>query len=247
MIEYGLKRAAQLTENENRGIREVAIALARVILIAAGVVDPQLEIKTEAAAPIVGLRQKTYELLHFVVEPTNAEKEALRASEGLVFLPMTPQSYAEIVIEDPGHFWDNEIDYVIGRSALQNFVPPVAVEVGLRETDLALPDSFNKSRAVALQMIEDYSQEVEREFPGFKAIMLPVTGYTSTDRAYSRRNPGKVLFKNCFAWSLDDFSEVRAAGAGRCSPSGRFDVGSWSAGSGGSNVGVVPAVVKISG
>lgn len=191
------------------------------------------------------LRQRAYDFLPFVVEPSNEEKRALREKRGLVFLPMTSQSYAQVVAEDPNYFWDKELDYANSRPALRDFVPPVAVEVGLREVDLALPGSFNKGRAVALQMIDEYSKDLATEFPGFMAIMLPATGFARADRAYAERNPGQGLFKNYFAWCLDNFPGGDAARAGRRGPARRFDVSGWSPGPGHPSFGAVPAVVKI--
>lgn len=193
----------------------------------------------------IDLRKQPYELLTRVVEPSDKEKEALKVKRGLVFLPMTSQSYAQVVAEDPNHFWDKELEYANARAELRDYTPPIAVEVGLNVVELALPGSLNKPRAVALQMIEDYSQELEAEFPGFKAIMLPVTGYARADRAYAERNPGQVLFKNYFAWGLDNTSGVDAADAGRFAPDDRFRVAGWDAGHGHPCVGAVPAVVKI--
>lgn len=211
------------------------------------------ESQTESSAPVAkeaqtprpDLRQQTYELLSRVVEPTDKEKRELREKRGLVFLPMTRQSYAQLVAGDKKHFWDRELEYANARPALRDFVPPVAVEVGLIEAQLALPGSFRKPRLSALQMIEDYSQELLAEFPGFRAIMLPVTGYASADQEYSKRNPGQVLFKNFFAWGLDDLPGSVAANGGRDHPDNRFYVNDWYADDGSGGVGAVPAVVKI--
>lgn len=196
-------------------------------------------------APKVNLRQQMYDLLPRLVEPTETEKEALRAKRGLVFLPMTAQSYAQVIAGDEKHFWDKELDYANSRAALRDFVPPVAVEVGLIEGGLALPNSFGKPRAAALKMIDDYSQELATEFPDFRAIALPTTGYASADRAYSKRNPGQVLFKNYSAWCLDNLSGVLAAVAGRGGLGDGFYVHAWYADDGSDYIGAVPAVVKI--
>lgn len=205
--------------------------------------DLQPAAKAESA-PKIDLRQQTYNLLHHLVEPTAEEKEALRAKKGLVFLPITSQSYVQIVAEDPAHFWEGELDYATSDPDLRTYVPPVAVEVGFIEADLALPDSFLKRRGAMFQMIEDYSLDLQTEFPDFRAIKLPVTAYASADRAYSRMKPGQVLFKNYFASCLDDISGG-AASAGRLGPSSQFGVSFWLAGYPLVFVGAVPAVVKI--
>lgn len=199
----------------------------------------------ESQAPKVDLRQQMIDLLPFLVEPTDDEKRELREKRGLVFLPMTSQSYAQVIAEAPNHFWDKELEYANTRPALRDFRPPVAVEVGLIEAELALPDSFRKPRATALQMIDEYSKVLATEFPGFMAIALPVTGYANADKAYAERNPGQVLFKNYFAWGLDNLSEGDAAYAGRRVPSLRFFVYEWRADFGRGGVGAVPAVVFV--
>lgn len=198
------------------------------------------------SAPTIDFRQQTYNLLPHLVEPTAEEKEALRVQRGLVFLPMALQSYAQVVAEDQKHFMEGELDYANSDPDLRIYVPPVAVEVGFIEAELALPDSFLKRRGAMFQMIEDYSLDLQREFPNFRAIKLPVAAYASADRAYSRMKPGQVLFKNYFASCLDDISGG-AASAGRLGPSSQFGVSFWLAGYPLVFVGAVPAVVKITG
>ena len=196
----------------------------------------------EAPTPKVDLRQQTYDLLSLVREPSASEKEALKA-RGIKFLPVTSSSYAQVVAEDPAHFWDNELEYANDRPELRDFALPVAVEVGLRRpSELALSGSFSKSRETQLKMIDEYSQELQVQFPDARAIMLPSTGYAQVDRAY-KVETGEVLFRNYFARALDNLSGGDAAGAGRDDPSDRFVVRGWSAGDGDGPVWAVPAVV----
>lgn len=252
MLERGLERAQQLRDNKN-AVRQFAIAQARGILQAAGVVDPRLDVETQPAGnksgvkpeatPKIDLRQQTYDLLPLVREPSTEEKAALE-QRGLVFLPVQAKSYVQVVAEDPDYFWPNELQYAKERAELRDFTPPV-MEVALNVTQLALPDSFNKSRAVQLMMIERYSQEkIEKDFPGAKAIMLPVTAYAQADRAYKQRTR-EVLFRTYFARGLDNISEVNAASAGRDAPDYQFDVRYWNADLGLDPVGAIPAVVFI--
>lgn len=65
-------------------------------------------------APKVDLRQRTYELLSLVREPSDAEQEALKG-RGIKFLPVTSTSYAEVVAEDQAYFWDGELAYANDR------------------------------------------------------------------------------------------------------------------------------------
>lgn len=196
------------------------------------------------SAPRIDLRGQAYEFLHLVVEPTVEEKEALRIKRGLVFLPMVLQSYAQVVAEAQEHFWEDELDYANSDPDLRTYRPPVAVEVGLIEAELALPDSFLKPRGQQFQMIENYSLDLQTEFPDFRAIALPTTVYGNVDYAYSRIHPGQVLFKKCMARCLDDITGGAAA-AGRMGPSSEFGVIALSAGYGFVFVGAVPGIVKI--
>lgn len=198
--------------------------------------------KPEAASKI-DLRQQTYDLLHLVRQPSEQEKEAL-ARRGIIFLPLETKSYVQVIAGDPGHFWEDELDYANARPQLRDYVLPVAVEAGFNPVQLALPDSFRKSRLVQLQMIKDYSQQLQAEFPDARVIMLPATGYAQADRAY-KASTGEVLFRNYFARALDDLSLVDAARAGRFDPSRRFSVDGWAAAGGDDFVGAVPAVVFV--
>lgn len=191
----------------------------------------------------IDLRQQTYKLLHLVRQPSDAEKEAL-GRKGIIFLSIDPKSYAQVVAEDGTYFWSGELDYANARPQLRDYALPVAMEVGFNPTRLALPDSFSKSRLVQLQMIEDYSQQLQAELSDARAIMLPSTGYAQADRAYKART-GEVLIRDFFARALDDLSGVRAAVAGRSGPSGRFDVFGWDASGGDDFVRGVPAVVFV--
>ena len=187
------------------------------------------------------LQQQTYELLSQGREPSRDEKDALR-ERGIVFLPIATKSYAKVVAEDPAHFWDKELEFA--NTKLREYASPVAVEVGLRPSELALPGSFGKSRETQLTMIEDYSQELQKQFPNIRAIMLPSTGYAQADRAYKAQT-GEVLFRNYFARVLDDNLFGGAGAAGRNGPSSQFLIIEWLTDSGRGGVGAVPAVVFV--
>ena len=194
------------------------------------------------------LRQQMYELLGRAVNPTEDEKKELREKRGLVFLPIATQSYVELVTANPKHYWSDERKYANARPELRDYRPPVAVEVGFRESELALPNSFWKPRYTALQMITGYScNEIAADFPAFQAIGLPATGYASADEAYAQRNPGQALFKKYFVWCLDNLPEGNVANAGRYDPDEQFRVRGWLLldDDGLDFFGGVPAVVKI--
>ncbi len=195
------------------------------------------------ASPRVDLRQQTYELLKKVRHPSDAEKEASE-KKGLVFLPLASKALPQVVEKDPDCFWSDDSDYVNSRKELRDFVIPEMV-VALNPNQLALPDSFNKSRATQLEMIDTYSKdEIEKEFPDAKAVMLPAVGYAQADIVY-KQIAGKVLFRDFFARALDDTSRVNAAFVGRNYPDGKLSVAGWYAGFGIDDIGAVPAVVFI--
>lgn len=199
--------------------------------------------KPEAASKI-DLRQQTYDLLTLVRKPSEQEKEVLKR-RGILFLSLEAKSYAQVVAEDEGYFWSNELAYANGKPALRDYALPVAGEFGFRSPGgLALPNSFGKSRRNQLEIIEEYSQLLQTDVPDARAIMLPSTGYAQADRAY-KATTGKVLFRNYFARALDNFSLVSAASAGRSDPSEPFIVDDWYVDDGYGGVGAVPAVVLI--
>ena len=56
-------------------------------------------------------------------------------------------------------------------------------------------------------MIEEQSQELQKEFPDARLVMLPSTIYAQADKAYKEKT-GEVFFKNIFARALDQTSGV---------------------------------------
>lgn len=240
MLERGFKSAQQLRENRNP-VKQFAIAQARRILEAAGVVDPKLE--GQVAAPKIDLRQRTYDLLTKVRQPSDDEKEAL-GNVGYIFLPIEAKTLLEVVTEDPDYFWSGELNYINGLSKpdLREYVPPV-MKVGFNPNQLFVPDTFGKSQVKQLEMTDQYSQNtVETEFPDARVLMLPATITAQADRAYFKRT-GKVLFANRFARALDQTSGVDAAFVGRIGPDFRLRVSDWDAVLGPGYVGAPLAVV----
>jgi len=193
--------------------------------------------------PKTDLLQQAYETLSHLRQPTKQEKTAME-KRGFVFFPMERKSYAQDVAADPNYFLDGELDYANARPALQDFVPPVAAQIGLNPTHPALPEGFNKPRQRQLEMIETESQKLQQEFPDARLIMLPVTTYAQADYAYKEMT-GKPLLPNFFARGIDTISGVRAAGVGRGGPAEPFRVDGWNADVGGPDVGAVPAVVFV--
>lgn len=90
--------SAAVVSNKLNGPKEipVEVPLKRgVRRLISNIVTPQKpdQQKGREQALKIDLRAQMYELLFHLVEPTDAEKEALRVKRGLVFLPMTAQSY----------------------------------------------------------------------------------------------------------------------------------------------------------
>ena len=178
-----------------------------------------------------------------VREPTEEEKKALE-KRGIVFLPTETKSLSQVVSQDPDYFWSDEQEYVDSKTELREYVPSTPIRVGLNPENPAILGSFNKSKRVQLEMIEEKSQELQKEFPDARLVMLPSTIYAQADKAYKERT-GEVFFKNIFARALDQTFEVRSAVVGRSHPDNRLAVGEWDAGDGADDIGAVPAVVSI--
>lgn len=193
----------------------------------------------EASAPQIDLRQQTYDLLSSVRGPSPAERQDLEG-EGFVFLTVEAKSVGQVVAQKPDYFWEDQLEYLKTRGALESFVPPRRMEVAVHPERLVLPGSF-RPRSALLAMIEDYSNtKIEPHFPGAKAIMLPATGNIQADGEY-RRKTGEVLFGNYFAWALDNTAGSLAALVGRFAHNHRLHVLGWPAGD--DNGAAVPAVV----
>ena len=201
----------------------------------------------ERILAIPDLRERTYELLSLVREPSKEEREVLEKKMNLVILSLEAKPLSKVVAADPNYFWDGELDYVNGKSELRDFTPPaLVVAINPDPKHIALHDSFIQSRPTQLVMIEEYSQRViEKEFPDAKAIMLPATGYAQADWIYNHRpeTKSKILFRNFYARALDNTSGVYAADVGRYRPDYRLHVRGWNVDDGLGNVGGVPAVV----
>src|SRR3989344_9162378 len=199
--------------------------------------------QAQETSPEIDLRQQTYDLLSQVREPTEEEKETL-GKKGIIFLPVETKSLSQVVSKDQDYFWSGELDYVNSKTELRDYVPPIPLQVGLNSENPALSGSFNKSKKVQLEMIERGSQELQKEFPDARLVMLPSTVYAQADKAYKERT-GEVFFKNIFARALDQTFEVRSAVVGRSHPDNRLAVGEWDAGDGADDIGAAPAVVSI--
>lgn len=198
---------------------------------------------SQESTPKVDLRQQTYELLSLVREPTEEEKEAL-GKRGIVFLPAQTKSLPQVVSEDQDYFWSGELEYVNRRTELRDYVSPVPLQVGLNFENPAIPGSFNKSKRIQLEMIEEQSQELQKEFPDARLVMLPSTIYSQADKAYKEKT-GRVFFTNFFARALDQTSEVYSADVGRGRPTHRLNVLECFAEFGHGRIGAVPAVVFV--
>ncbi|EKD84785.1 MAG: hypothetical protein ACD_38C00161G0006 [uncultured bacterium] len=211
-----------------------------------------IQLSTEEAiefkvAPKVDRRQQTYDLLKLVRKPLTEEKEVLRRSRGIVFLPVNERSYAQVVSENIGHFRSGELDYVlgyvVGKIQLINYKLPAAIEVGFNPEAMVWHGG-NGSRAGQLEVIEEYSQSLQLELPDARAIMLPSTGYAQADIAF-KKTTGRVLIEHYFARALDDLSNVHSASVGRCHRSERFHVSELNEWDPSMWVKTVPAVVFV--
>ena len=120
MLERGFRSAQQLIENGTPD-RQFAIQRSIEMLEATGVVDPKFDlsqaIKTEAARRI-DIRQRAYYLLSQVREPSDEEEKALEMI-GIKFFPIARISYAQVVADNPEHFWDKELEYATARPELK--------------------------------------------------------------------------------------------------------------------------------
>ena len=191
------------------------------------------------------LRQRTYEFLSKVREPSAQERKSL-TDRGFVFLPIEAKTLAQVVTERPDHFWSDELKYIKGLSHpdLRTYVPK-AMEVAFNPEQLYIPDSFSKTQVKQLEMTEEYSQSnLEKDLPDAKVLMLPATVEAQADIEYFKVT-NDPLFRDRFVRALDQTSDSNVAGVGRHLPDCRLHVGAWRAGLGYGNIGAPLAVVFI--
>ncbi len=186
------------------------------------------------------LRQETFDLLANLIDPSAEEREAFER-KGAIFLPVEAKSLQQVYDENSTYF-----GYLNESGTLRSYIPPQAFEVAVFPNKLRIARSNNSSQFKQLRLTEEFSQkEIEPEFPGAKAIMLPATGTAQIDIAYQKRNEGKVLIPDFWARCLDATSGSRVAYVGRPRPDNRLRVVGWDADRGGARVWALSAVVFV--
>lgn len=191
------------------------------------------------------LRQRTYELLSWVREPSAKEREVL-AEKGFIFLPIGAKTLEQVVREHPKHFCPNQLSYIDALpvdSDLRKYAPKV-MDVALNPNQLYILNSFNKTQAMQIKMIGECSTNLQRELPSARVLMLPATVLTQADIAYSKKTV-KPLFVDHFVRSLDKTSGSLVANVGRYLSDERLWVNTQTADGGDDRVGALFAVVFI--
>lgn len=178
------------------------------------------------AAPLVApdLRTETFNLLGSLREPTVEEQAAIKEKGGII-LEVEAKSLQQVYDENPGYF-----DYVNSSKPLREYTPPQAFKVAVFPQKLRIPKSNNSSRAEQLEQTGEYSRsEIEPDFPGARAIMLPLTGIAQLDIGFQKENDGKKLLPDFWVGALDEVgSDV--TDVGRVRPGYRLDALTWDRG-----------------
>lgn len=126
----------------------------------------------EGPDPLQDLRTRTYDLLSRVRRPSEKEQKALKET-GWFFFPIAAKSLEQLVGENPGHFGYR-------RNLDRGYIPPsMAVAINLEQS--VIPDSYGKSQAVQLAMIEKRSLARQKDFPDAREIMLPASALAQFD------------------------------------------------------------------
>lgn len=189
------------------------------------------------------LRQRTYELLAMVREPSAKERKLL-TDRGFHFLPIEAKTLLQVIGEHPDHFCKDDLKSIdkLPYPDLRRYIPK-SMEVAFNPNQLYIPDSFGKSQAIQLVKTEEYSQtNLQKELPGAKALIMPATVDAQADIAYFKKTGG-VLFRNCFAGTLDQMSDSDATCVGRALPVSPLVINRWDANRGEGNVGAPLAIV----
>lgn len=200
----------------------------------------------ERELPTLDLRQRTYELLSMVREPSAEERKSL-TDRGFIFLSIEAKTLTQVFREDPDHFRQDALDYLNGTPNFDVRVyVPQAMDLAVNPEQLCIPDSFYKTRVIQLAMTEKYSQtHLEKELPDAKVLMLPATVNAQADRAYFKKT-GQVLFRDYFVRTLDQVGGGSGVvEVGRSLPSHRLTIYRFDVDSGDEVVGALLAVVFI--
>ena len=192
----------------------------------------------EGALPQLDLRERTYELLSLVRAPNPEERRDLERT-GLVFFQIEAQSLKQLGKENSNHFdWGNSLGWLRDDNS-----PPLMV-VAIDPEQLFIPDSFAKSQAVQLAMIEERSLARQKDFPDAREILLPASALAQLDMAWFKETGGsEKLFKTSFAHALDQTADSDVAIVGRYDPRRKLSIVNWGDGSVYDDVGVLLAVV----
>lgn len=204
--------------------------------------------------PTINLRQRTYELLNLVREPSVSERETLR-KRGYVLIPIRAKSLGQIVAEDPYRFEnDYELDdegnvvsdwltkYLNRRPTLRDYTPPAMI-IAVRPDELLYDpyDKIDSSQKEQLRGVEMYSQEeIEWEFPDAKAVILPASVLIQADMEYRKRGR-RVIFEDLHVRALDRTS-VGAVRVGR-GYHGGLEIGEGNIPVGPNEIRVIPALI----
>lgn len=175
----------------------------------------------EAPLVVPDLRAETFNLLGSLREPTVEEQAAIKEKGGII-LEVEAKSLQQVYDENPGYF-----DYVNSSKSLREYTPPQAFKVAVFPQKLRIPKSNNSTRAEQLEQTGEYSKsKIEPDFPGARAIMLPLTGIAQLDIGFQKENHGKKLLVDFWVGALDEVgSHVADIGRGR--PGDRLDAGTW--------------------
>lgn len=190
------------------------------------------------------LRQRTYELLAMAREPSSEERRVL-AGKGFIFLRIEAKTLRQVVSEHSNHFCPKQLDYInaLPGSDLCEYTPK-AMEVALNPNQLYIPNSFNGTQAMQMEMIKKHSTNLEKELPSARVLMLPAAVQAQADIVYFKKT-GKPLFADHFVRSLDQTSGSLVANVGRYRPKEELWVNAQTADDGDGRVGALFAVVLI--
>lgn len=201
---------------------------------------------TEAYGPEVDVPMEavnaTFKLLERVKEPSDDEKKALMGIfRGAEFFETEARSIAEVVVENPHHFWSKQPGFLAERPELANYVPP-AMTVALSPHRLFIPDSFYISHAAQLEMTEGRSiSRIEPKLPDARIVHLPASALAQIDVQHMRQT-GHPLFINSYGRALDKDADSGSIDIGRFGPQYRLVIGEHDS-QGDPFVGAVMAVV----
>lgn len=170
-------------------------------------------------------QRKVHSLLEHVRPPTSEEARIL-GKRGIIFLPVSTRSLADLVRLHPAHFRGSQLPDLDKIPEVRDYTLPRPIEVGLQarlyEGASTAPLHLEKSNMyprVAKILENDELSRTDEDFadlPDARAIIAPAVVYAAADLAYAQQDKeGRGLLRGLHAEVLEDATDTYLPSVGR--------------------------------